>query len=122
MKLVSKIGHVNCNRCLGSLVESGRIERALRPLFWGQILLMLMGIAFIAIGVRGDWRHGTIGVHCCLLESLACIIAVCGTVEAILGGGEAQEIVPRSRRNRENVGELKRGRRLPQYVLETTQR
>ena len=30
----------------------GRVERALRPLFWGQILQMLIGILFIAIGVH----------------------------------------------------------------------
>ena len=29
----------------------GRVEKSLRPLFWGQILQMLFGIAFIAIGV-----------------------------------------------------------------------
>ncbi len=29
----------------------GRVEKSLRPLFWGQIVQMLLGIAFIAIGV-----------------------------------------------------------------------
>ncbi len=29
----------------------GRVERALSPLFWGQIMQMLIGIGFIAIGV-----------------------------------------------------------------------
>ena len=29
----------------------GRVEKSLRPLFWGQILQMLVGIGFIALGV-----------------------------------------------------------------------
>lgn len=34
----------------------GRVETSLRPLFWGQIMQMLFGIAFIAIGVS-CWAH-----------------------------------------------------------------
>ena len=29
----------------------GRVQRSLRPLFWGQMIQMLIGISFIAIGV-----------------------------------------------------------------------
>ncbi len=31
----------------------GRVEKSLRPLFWGQILQMVAGIGFIALGVYG---------------------------------------------------------------------
>jgi len=52
----SKVASVEQQELAGRLLLlrrelMGRVEKSLRPLFWGQILQMLVGIGFIALGV-----------------------------------------------------------------------
>lgn len=60
----------------------GRIRARLRPLFWGQIVQMLFGVWFIAIGVD-VWTHGRDVLHL-LLAGLSIHALGLGMV---IGGG-----------------------------------